>query len=408
MGDPKAKTYSGYKSYQYLEPGKDYKSFKLVKQINRIEPFWVPLTENEEKRVNDLYRKCVVVAVHDHAKVFPEQSSDIVEYNKLGRCSTAYEGLGHSCIDAIFDNLSGGTATVTSQSGWHFGDVVYDLGMRLSDIAHQDFVVRCENVEDILDAYKEGKVGFIPAMECATPIENEINRIDVLYGLGIRMMGLTFNESNMIGSGVREERDGGVTYFGQRVIERMNKIGMAVDLSHTGERTSLDAILVSKKPVFISHAGAKGIWNSKRLKSDEVIRACAERGGLVGVVAAPSVPYSRKHPEMDIESVMDHFEYLIHLVGVDHVCLGLDLFYGDHVAFHHAFRTGNILNVGQVNFDIGTGESPPHVDYVKGMENITEGYNNAVRWFVKHGYSDDEIAKLVGGNALRVLKEVWC
>jgi len=407
MGDPKGKKYSGYKSFQYLEPEKDYKSFKLVKEVNRIEPYWVPLSEAEEKRVHELYRKCIVVAVHDHAKVLPVESSEIVEWARLARVATAYEGLSHSCIDAIFDNLLGGIATVTSQSGWHFEDVVYDLGMRLSDIAHQDFVVSCGNIKGIIDAYKEGKVAFIPSMECATPIENEVNRIDVLYGLGIRMMGLTFNESNMLGSGVREDHDGGLTYFGYRAVERMNKIGMAIDLSHTGEKTSLDTIKASKKPLFISHSGARGIWNSKRLKSDEVIKACAERGGLVGVLAAPNVPFSRKHPQFDIDTVMDHFEYFINLVGIDHICLGLDLFYGDHVAFHKAYSTGNILNVGQVNFDMITKELPPRVDYIKAMENITEGYNNSVRWFVKHGYSDDEIGKLVGGNAVRVLKEIW-
>jgi membrane dipeptidase len=185
----------------------------------------------------------------------------------------------------------------------------------------------------------------------------------------------------------------------------MNRLGMAIDLSHTGDVTCLDTISTSQKPVFISHSGARGVWNSKRMKPDEVIKACAQKGGVIGIEASPLTTFSRGRPEMDIESVMDHFTYCVELVGLEHVCFGLDVLYGDHVGLHEVL--GGHMAMSQVIFDIDSGEVPEKVAYVKGLENPTEGYNNIVRWLVKHDYSDDEIRKVVGGNVLRALQEVW-
>jgi membrane dipeptidase len=405
MGAAEKKKYAGYKSFQFLEPGIDYKKFELTKEIARVEPCRVPLSESEEKRVDQLNKKCIVIALHDHALTLPADLTHLADFNREGRYPTAYEALGASCLDAVFDNLWAGFATLTSKGGWRFEDVVRDLGMRLCDLAHQDFVFRADRVTDIRKAHDEGRVAFIPGMESCTPLENDLDRMDVLYGLGVRMMGLTYNEANMLGSGLKEENDGGLTDFGYRAVQRMNKLGMAVDVSHCGEKTSLDCIRASKKPVFISHAGAKGLWNSRRMKSDEVIKACAERGGVIGIEASPHTTFSRKHPQMDIDTVMDHFEYCVDLVGIEHAAFGLDSLYGDHVGLHDLWGGGKAM--AEVTSETMTGEEPRRVDYVKGMENPTEGYNNIIRWLVKHGYSDEEIIKAAGGNILRVLTEVW-
>lgn len=405
MGDIRGRRYSGYRSFQYLEPEVDYKKFAPTKEIGRVEPYLVPLSESEEKRVDELYKKCIVISLHDHALSLPADLTCLLEWSREGRYTTAYEALSSSCIDAIVDNLWAGLATITSKGGWHFEDVVVDLGMRLCDIAHQDFVIRADRVADIIKAHNEGEVAFIPAIESSTPIENELDRIDVLYGLGVRMMGITYNESNLLGSGLKEKIDGGLTFFGNQAVQRMNKLGMAIDVAHSGDKTSLDTIKASKKPVFISHAGARGVWNSKRMKPDEVIKACAERGGVIGIVAVPHTTFSRKHPQMDIESVMDHFEYCVELVSIEHVSFGLDTLYGDHVGLHDVL--GGAMAISEVTADIDTHEKPTRVKYVKGLENPTEGYNNLIRWLVKHAYSDEEISKVVGGNILRVLQEVW-
>ncbi len=273
--------------------------------------------------------------------------------------------------------------------------------MRFSDIAHQDFVFRAETVADLLAAKPTGRIALIPAIEAATPIENEVDRVDILYGLGVRCMGITYSEANVLGSGLREKHDAGLTDFGRQVVRRMNKIGMTIDIAHCGDQTSLDTIAASNKPVFITHAGARALWNTPRMKPDAVIRACAEKGGVIGIEAAPHTTLTAEHREHSLESVMAHVIYCVNLVGVDHVALGPDTVFGDHVGLHHAFAT-------QLSIDRAHGDQPfTEVPYVKGMENPGEAVLNAVKWLVKRGFSPTEIGKLIGGNIIGVLKETW-
>src|SRR5699024_7452143 len=209
--------------------------------------------------------------------------------------------------------------------------VLHDIGMRYSDFAHQNLIVRAETLEDIYNAKRNGKIALATSMECATPIENELDRVDVLYGFGVRIMGIAYSEANSLGAGLREKNDSGLTVFGHQVVERMNKLGMTIDISHSGDQTSRDVIAASNKPIFITHAGARALWNTSRLKPDDILLACAEKGGVIGIEAAPHTTLTENHPAHSIESVMEHFEYTVDLVGIDHVAFGLDTLYGDHV-----------------------------------------------------------------------------
>jgi len=394
------KAYKGYKSFSYLQAGKDYKVFSLVKEIGRVEPFVYPVSKSEEEKVAELLEKSVVISLHDHPKVMPEDLSVLFEWIRANRAAMAYEGLSVSGVDAVFDGLGDGSNMITSNYPWKWESVVHELGMRLCDIAHQDFVIEGKRVEDILRAHREGKVAFIPHIEGAQPIENELDRVDILYGLGVRCMGLVYSDSNALGSGLRERGDGGLTRFGEQVVERMNKLGMLVDVAHVGDKTSLDAIEVSGAPVVISHAGARAVWNSQRMKPDVVLRALAEKGGVIGIEAAPGTTVSRKHPKHSIESYMDHFEYCVELMGVDHVTFGPDTNFGDHVGLYRVFdRVSSVAWKEE-------GDPVEEVEYVKGLENPSE-FPNIVRWLVHNGYSEAEIQKTVGGNTLRVLGAAW-
>jgi len=398
--------YAGYRSFSYLRAGEDYTPYDLPPEIDRVASTRVAVTEAQEERVWQLLDRYPVISLHEHADLMPLRSEDVMPYTRQGRDFTGYEGLSVSGLDCVFDNLMDGTTLITSSAGWKWTDIIHDLGMRLSDIEHQDFVVRAGRVADIERAKREGQVAFIPALEAATAIENEVDRVDVLYGLGVRLMGIAYSEANGLGSGLAEATDGGLTSFGRRVVRRMNRLGMAVDISHCGDRTSLDTIAASAVPVFITHAGARGVWPSRRMKSDEVVRACAERGGVIGIEAAPHTTLSREHPRHTIDSVMDHFTYLVDLVGIDHVAFGPDTLFGDHVALHGAFAA-------QFSIDDAHGaEGPddpafPPVDFVDGLESPAEAFPNLVRWLVAHGYGDGEIGKVIGGNVMRVLGEVW-
>jgi membrane dipeptidase len=396
------KRYSGYRSFEYLEPGVDYKPFKLARELNRVPSRKVEVTPEQEERVKRIFEQNLIISLHDHCFVAPENLSEFFEFRRQGRDWTGYEGLSVSGLDCVFDNLMNGTAMITSRSGWKWDDIIYDLGMRLSDIAHQDMVVLATTTEDIVRAKQNDQIAFVVSLEGAAMIENELDRLDILYGLGVRCLGIAYSEGNQLGGGLREPNDGGLTVFGRRAVKRMNRLGIAIDISHSGDRTSMDTIEVSEKPVFITHAGARALWNSNRLKPDEVIRACAEKGGVIGIEAAPHTTITRKNPRHSIESYMEHFEYCVELVGIDHVAFGPDVLFGDHVGLHHTLSEALSIAASRGTFEY------PRVEWVDGLENPAEAFPNIVRWLVKHGYSDEDIAKVVGGNVMRVLKEVWC
>jgi membrane dipeptidase len=401
MSTSKRLAWDGYQSFQYLEPGVDYDVFELPTQIGRVASSIVPVTPEQEQRVQELLAGNLIVSLHDHPTLFlPLDPSQITEYRRAGREWTGYEGLAVSGMDAFFDNFEDGTATITSRAGWKWTDTLHDIGMRFSDLAHQDLVVRAERVDDLFAAKAAGRIALVPGLEAATTIENEIDRLDVLYGLGIRQMGIAYSSANALGAGLAERHDGGLTHFGRQVVRRMNRLGMAVDVSHSGDRTSLDAIEVSETPIFITHAGARSVWNSIRMKPDEVLDALAARGGVIGIEAAPHTTLSASHPLHGIDAVMDHFEYCVRRIGIDHVTFGPDTLFGDHVSIHQAFAS-------QLSLTHGGYPDHPTVEFVDGLENPSECFPNIVRWLVSHGYSDEDIGKATGGNVVRVLRQVW-
>ena len=395
------KRYNGYKSFDYLEPGTDYKAFKLAKELDRVPSTKVPTTDEQETRLKGLFENTLMISLHDHCFVAPDNLDEFFEFRRWGRDTTSYEGLSVSGLDAVFDNLMNGTAMITSRGGWKWDDIIYDLGIRLSDLAHQEMVVLATTTEDIIRAKENGQIAFVVSLEGAAMIENELDRIDILYGFGVRCLGIAYSEANALGSGLKEPHDGGLTTFGRQAVKRMNKLGIAIDVSHSGDRTSMDTVEVSDKPIFITHAGARALWNSNRLKPDEVIRACADKGGVIGIEAAPHTTITKKNPRHSIESFMEHFEYCAELVGIDHVAFGPDALFGDHVGLHHTLSDALSIGASRGKLEY------PKVEWVDGLESPAEAFPNIVRWLVTHGYSDEDIAKAVGGNVMRVLKEAW-
>lgn len=399
------KSYDGYTSFSYLDPGADYKAFDLADQLERVPRFRLPLDEDGEARVERLVDELVLVSMHEHAGVFPARIEETPEYVRHGRMATAFQGLAASYWDCVFDNLMDGICTIHSRSGWQWDDVLHDLGMRLCDIAHQDFVIHCRDIGDVQRAHDEGRVAWVATMEGAAMIEHELDRIDILHGFGLRSLGITYSESNALGNGLKEDRDGGLTKFGRKAVERMNKVGLLIDCSHCGDRTTLDTVEWSEKPIVLSHIGARALWDSNRLAPDEVLEAVAAKGGVIGIECAPHTTLTKNHRRHDLEAFMEHFEYVKALVGIDHVGFGPDTVYGDHVGLHHTYAANLSIKDSR-----GDGKPDQHfeeVEYVQGLENPTEGSHNILRWLVRHGYSDEDIAKAMGGNAMRVMREAW-
>jgi membrane dipeptidase len=389
-----------YHSYNYLKEELN-PSIEFAPEFDRVPPYDGGFEPAQVERAERLLAENITISLHDHPVLFPKDISETPAYNRTGRQRTAFAGLAASGLTALFDNMMDGTACVTGYTPWQWDDVVTDLGMRQADLAHQSDVVVIKTVDDIRQARSHGTVGLVFGLEASTPIGNDIEKLDVLYGLGVRQIGIAYSDSNALGSGLNESLDGGLTNLGRRAVRRMNQLGLAIDVSHSSDLTGIQACAASDRPVFMTHAGARAIWDIPRLKSDEALRAIADTGGVIGISAAPHTTISHAHPRHSILSVMDHFKYCVDLVGIDHVAFGPDTLYGDHVGLHTTFAA--LLNKDTD----ASGPAYEQVPYVDGLENPTENFHNIAAWLVQDGFSDQEIIKVLGGNIVRALEDIW-
>lgn len=186
----------GYAAYSYLAAAEDFRRFELAPEFGRVAPYVAGLTAEQEQRSGRLLADSIVISLHDHPVRFPLRMEQTPEYNRTGRQHAAYAGLAASGMTVVFDNMMNGTACVTGNAPWRWDDVITDLGMRQADLAQQREVMVVRTVADIDQAHRSGRVGLVFGLEAATPIENEIDRLDVLYGLGIRQIGIAYSDAN--------------------------------------------------------------------------------------------------------------------------------------------------------------------------------------------------------------------
>jgi len=254
--------------------------------------------------------------------------------------------------------------------------------------------------EELLKAKRENKVAYIFGFQNTLPIESNVTLLDVFYKLGVRIIQLTYNEKNLVGDGCGERTNCGLSNFGIRVIERMNKLGMIVDIGHVGDKTGMEAIELAET-VICSHANARKICNNPRNKDDETIKALAEKDGVIGVNAFPAfVKWTRTElgERPTVNDLLDHIDYIVNLVGVDYVGLGLDLIDNWPLERHRILdRRPDIW---------GKPAPDGRYHYPEGIENVTQ-IINITKGLVARGYSDDEIQKILGKNWLRVFKRVF-
>lgn len=401
--DRRLARWAGYRSYSYLTAGTDHVDFDFVAQPTRVPGSAITWDDDVAARAVRFEEEHFVVSAHDHLSLRPADPSLFAAYRRQGRESMPYEGIARSGVDLFFDGGPAAVSMIRSHTSWDWDDAVSDLGMRQADWAHQSLVTRVLSCADADAARAAGQVGVVLTLEAATQIGNDVDRIDVLYGLGVRLIGLVYSESNQLGSGLADTGDAGLTVLGRRALRRMNDLGVIVDVSHCGDETALDAVRHSDAPVVITHAGSRALWPTPRMKPDDVIRACADSGGFIGVEAAPHTTVTATHPRHDLDSVMEHVERCVELVGIDHVGFGPDTNFGDHVAWHHEFA-------GLFGKDTASTDAlPPHepVEFVRGCENPAESVGNMIRWLFAHGYSEADVAKLAGDNVRRVAGQVW-
>ena len=361
-----------------------------VKQINRGPSLTVPLDRDLEKRFQGLAEEAVMVDVHQHPFVFPEDMSLFIDYLRTNSYSWGYEAVKHGGWSAVATaNVMRGFLSAQEISFIEFDDLLAEVGLMLADLSLQSDVVKVGNADDIESAKQQGKVGFLPTLDHLA-IGHHLDRIDTLHGMGVRLAGLTYNRKNYIGDGLYERNDGGLSDFGIEVVQRMNALGMAVDLSHASFRTAMDAIEFSAAPVVFSHNAAYTLRPTKRTRKDEELVACANKGGLIAITAVPNS--LSDDPKQTIECVLDHYDYMAQLVGLDNVAVGTDTTIGDMADFHRTLMGRD----GPVEFP---------APYLNGLESPADG-KNIIRGLLSRGYSDAEVKKITGGNALNFFRRV--
>jgi len=249
-----------------------------------------------------------------------------------------------------------------------------------------------------LDGIKaSGKVGILLGIQNSEHFR-KVDDVDYFYGLGQRVSQLTYNARTLIGNGSTERRDDGLSDFGVAIVERMNKVGMAVDVSHCGDTTSLDAFQASKKPVLITHANCRALNpNHPRCKTDEAIKAMAAKGGVMGITevrmfVSPTEPTG-------LDAMLDHYDHVRKLVGVEHVGVGSDIDLLGYDAMppdeYKQLKAGYKSSYGfrdKIDIDGYT--------FAKRPFDLAEG-------LIRRKYGDADVEAILGGNFRRVLKEIW-
>jgi membrane dipeptidase len=339
---------------------------------------FVQLSSSEKERANELFKKSIKIDLHTHifGSIHFEWNADIRKQVEISGIDGCFEA-----VPCLAEDFTETTAII----GTYKSIVEKDPGL-----------VSAYTAADIRKAKEEGKQAVLYQLEPWSGRRN-LDLVDVAYGFGFRMILLTFNTRTYIGNGCAEKTDAGLSYLGLELVERLNKAGILVDLSHCGIQTALDAIEHSKDPCLYNHSGARALNEPVgRLRTDEEIKTVAEKGGLFGVSAIPNQLSCK--PEQSIDDHLDHIEYVANLVGVDHVGIGLDNTFHDQVAFHRKLAAEKTVNLKRAGITLAA-------DYIYGLESPSD-WPNIIRGLVKRGYSDKEVKKIIGGNALRILEQV--
>lgn len=267
--------------------------------------------------------------------------------------------------------------------------------------AYPQYFTRIDDASDFARARAERKVGIMLTFQDSTHFRTP-DDVATFFALGQRISQITYNFNNRLGSGFLEQRDGGLSVFGLSIVERMQKAGMGVDLSHCGDQTTLDALDAAKKPMLFTHATCRALVPGHlRCKTDEAIRKMAVTGGVMGISFIRFMDRDRE--PVTIEHVLDHVDYVTKLVGVAHVGVGSDL---DIVGNPNPIG-GGMQPSSQANFDRYKVHADANgritvkgLDHPKRMFDLTEG-------LIRRGYTDADVKLILGGNAIRALTEIW-
>lgn len=261
---------------------------------------------------------------------------------------------------------------------------------------NDDILLQVYTTDDIRRAKADGKTGIILGWQNITGIEDQIGYLSVFKELGVGIIQLAYNTQNMVGSGCYESEDGGLSDFGREAIAEMNRVGILVDLSHVGAKTSDDAIRESAKPVCYSHCCPQALREHPRNKTDEQLRFIADSGGFVGVTMFP--PFLPRGADSSLDDYLDAIEHVINIAGEDSVGIGTDMTQDHDQAFfewitHDKGYARKLTDFGEI-------KNPPGFQRLGEFPNLTAAME-------RRGWPEPRIRKVMGDNWVNLLDTVW-
>ena len=308
--------------------------------------------------------------------------------------------------DAVFERLRAGNITAVNATvvTWeNFLQTMAHLAAWMRRFRERGDILQVKDTADIHTAKEAGKTGIILGFQNASPIENELDRLGLFHALGVRVIQLTYHETNLLGSGCWERTDGGLSNFGVDAVREMNRLGIVIDLSHVGPRTTMDAIEMSEQPVAITHANARRFCDHPRNKEDDALKLLAEKGGVVG--ATPFAVFLPKGFDSTVEDFVDAIDDMVDLIGIEHVAIGTDSTHDQPLEFWHYIGSQQGTKLPSTFSD----GSLPYTELSfqpKGIESPAE-FPNLAEALANRGYSAEEITRLLGGNWMNLFERVW-
>jgi membrane dipeptidase len=266
---------------------------------------------------------------------------------------------------------------------------------------HPNRLMSARSAEDFITAKQENKVAVMFGFQNATMIEKSIDNLNTLYAEGTRWIQLTYNERNLLGDGCTERTNAGLSDFGIEAVQRMNELGIIVDLSHCGRQTTLDGIQFSKAGVSMNHTMCEALYKEHpRAKTDQQIRAMAEKGGVMGIICLGYMIGPDPGGQTTLETYIDHIDHAVNIAGIDHVGLAAD-FAIEGLEANGATRENWFvprLSRFKPSYQVRWPPWIPELDRA-------ERYQYVAKAMEKRGYKDEEIAKILGKNWLRYFNE---
>ena len=258
---------------------------------------------------------------------------------------------------------------------------------------HGDLIVQVGNAEEVRAAGKAGKTGVLFGFQNCSPIEDDYSLVEIFHTLGVRFMQLSYNNQSLLATGCYESVDSGITRFGKQVISEMNRVGMVVDMSHSAERSTLEAIEHSSRPIAITHANPASFEPARRNKSDAVLKALAESGGMLGFSLYPH--HLKNGPQCTLQDFCQMAATAAELMGVEHIGIGSDLCQHQPDSVVTWMRNGRWSK--STDYGEGAADNPGWPAQPAWFSDSTD-YGNIAKGLRDVGFSTDEVEQIMGKN----------